>query len=289
MQDEVEMHLPVSIGDYTDFYLSREHATNCGTMLRGATHALSPNWGQILEDAEDGKRPAVMPCQVLDFELEMAALMGLGNDMGTPVPIEEAEDQIFGMVLLNDWSARDIQKWEMAPLGPFNSKNWASSISPWVVTMDALAPFKCAAPRQAPPPLPYLQEADRHTFDICLEAALLPAGASQALTVTRSNFKHLYWTLPQMVAHHTVGGCNLRPGDLLGTGTISCDSADKQGLACLLEKTWNGTQTLKLENGTERTFLEDGDTVILRGHCQGDGYRVGFGECKGQVLPCRGG
>ncbi|CAL5219610.1 g1478 [Coccomyxa viridis] len=311
-QADVEMHLPASIGDYTDFYLSREHATNCGTMLRGADNALSPNWlslpvayhgrsssivvsgtpvhrprGQVLKDGKDGKQPVLDRCQILDFELEMGAFVGRGNGMGTSTDVNSAGDHIFGLVLLNDWSARDIQKWEMAPLGPFNSKNWASSISPWVVTMDALAPFRCPAPSQAPQALPYLQETDRHSFDICLEAEILPAGADEPTRVTLSNLKHLYWTLPQMVAHHTVGGCNLRPGDLLGTGTISCNTADRQGLGCLLEKTWNGTKPVKLADGTERLYLENGDTVILRGYCQGPGYRVGFGECTGQVLPTR--
>ncbi|KAK9909785.1 hypothetical protein WJX75_007412 [Coccomyxa subellipsoidea] len=173
----------------------------------------------------------------------------------------------------------------MAPLGPFNSKNWASSISPWIVTLDALRPFRCQAPVQEPPVLPYLQAQDRHSYDICLEAEIMPPSSTVGTSVTRSNFKHLYWTLPQMVAHHTVGGCNLRPGDLLGTGTISCNAEDGQGLGCLLEKTWNGSKNIYLSDGQQRKYLLDGDTVILRGYCQGDGYRVGFGECSGTVLP----
>ncbi|EIE20870.1 Fumarylacetoacetase [Coccomyxa subellipsoidea C-169] len=310
-QADVNMHLPASIGDYTDFYLSREHATNCGTMLRGAQNALSPNWlslpvayhgrsssivvsgtpvrrprGQVLTDVKDSRSAALMPCNVLDFELEMAAFVGTGNQLGESISIEEAEDSIFGLVLLNDWSARDIQKWEMAPLGPFNSKNWASSISPWIVTLDALRPFSCPAPDQDPPVLPYLQAGDRHSYDIHLDVEIVPPEFTGRTVVTQSNFKHLYWTLPQMVAHHTVGGCNLRPGDLVGTGTISCNTEDGQGLGCLLEKTWNGSKSVELSNGEERKYLLDGDTVILRGYCQGDGYRVGFGECSGTVLPC---
>ncbi|BDA42410.1 Fumarylacetoacetase [Coccomyxa sp. Obi] len=309
-QSDAEMHLPATIGDYTDFYLSREHATNCGTMLRGPQNALSPNWlslpvayhgrsssivvsgtpvrrprGQVLTDASDTASVALKPCSILDFELEMAAFVGTGNQLGESITTDEAEHSIFGLVLLNDWSARDIQKWEMAPLGPFNSKNWASSISPWIVTLEALKPFRCPAPAQDPPVLPYLQAQDRHSYDIHLEAELVAEPSGGRATVTQSNFKHLYWTLPQMVAHHTVGGCNLRPGDMLGTGTISCHRDDRQGLGCLLEKTRNGSQSIELSDGQHRTYLLDGDTVILRGYCQGEGYRVGFGECSGKVLP----
>ena len=215
--------------------------------------------------------------------------IGPGNTLGTPIPIENAIDHMFGLVLVNDWSARDIQKWEYVPLGPFNAKNWATSISPWVVTLEALEPFKAPAPPQDPTPLPYLTPPNANTeccnYDIRLEASILPEGhAGPAAVLSRSNMMTLYWTVPQMISHHTAGGCNLRPGDLVATGTLSIQGEGGQG--CLLELTSAGAHPVELEGGAgRRTYLEDGDTVTLGGYCQGEGYRVGFGECKGKILP----
>ncbi|DBA76455.1 hypothetical protein WJX79_006618 [Trebouxia sp. C0005] len=305
---DVTLYMPANIGDYTDFYASKEHASNCGTMFRGKGNELNANWvhlpiayhgrsssvvvsgtpvhrprGQVKPDG--ASVPEYSPCQTLDFELEMAAFIGPGNDLGSAISTAEASDHVFGMVLMNDWSARDIQKWETVPLGPFTGKNWATSISPWVVTMDALEPFRCAAPVQDPPVLEYLQEASRSTYDITLKVSIQPEGSPEPSVITQSNLKHLYWTVDQMVAHHTYTGCNLRPGDLLGTGTISSDA--KNGLGSLLEASWQGTRQVALNSGQQRTFIEDGDTITLTGYCQGDSYRVGFGECSGKVLPAK--
>lgn len=305
----VEMLLPAVIGDFTDFYASKEHATKVGTMFRSAEDALAPNWihlpvayhgrsssivpsgtavrrphGQIAPK-EESEQPSYGPSAVVDFELEMGFLIGCGNELGHPIDIQNVGDHIFGMVLLNDWSARDVQKWEYVPLGPFNSKNWATTISPWVVTMEALQPFRCAAPEQKPSVLSYLQDPDRCSYDIGLEASIRPKDSKEATVISRSNLRHLYWTASQMVAHHTAGGCNLRSGDLLGTGTISCTG--NQGQGCLLEATSGGTTPVQLSDGTERVFLQDGDTVELSGFCQGEGYRVGFGVCCGQLLSGR--
>ncbi|MFN2371858.1 MAG: fumarylacetoacetase [Candidatus Krumholzibacteriia bacterium] len=306
--DSVVMHLPVLTRDYTDFYSSREHATNVGVMFRGRENALMPNWlhlpvgyhgrasslvvsgtpivrprGQTLP--ADDQPPVFGPSRLLDFELEMGFYVGGGNPLGEPVAADRAADHIFGLVLVNDWSARDIQKWEYQPLGPFNAKNFATSCSPWVVTLDALAPFRCPAPAQDPEPLPYLREADRHTYDIRLEVQVRAEGAAEGLQVTASNFRHLYWTMAQQLAHHTVTGCNLGTGDLLATGTIS--GPDEGSRGSLLEITWRGTEPVTLPGGHERRFLADGDTVTMSGWCQGDGYRVGFGEVTGTVLPAR--
>ncbi|KAL4859929.1 Fumarylacetoacetase [Chlorella vulgaris] len=296
---DAAMHLPAAIGGYTDFYCSREHATNVGIMFRGKDNALQPNWlhlpvgyhgrassvvvsgtpvrrpwGQVLRQA--GHSPAFQPSGQLDFELEMGCLVGPGNELGSCLSVGSAADHIFGYVLVNDWSARDIQKWEYVPLGPFNSKNFATSISPWVVTPDALAPFECEAPPQDPPPLPYLQQpqGQRRNYDVRLEVAIQPGGGggggsdASETVVTRSNLRTLYWTLPQMMAHHTAGGCNLRPGDLIATGTLSCEGP--QGAGCLLEATWNGSQPVQLSDGSVRHYLLDGDTVIMRGYCQAE-------------------
>jgi len=297
---EVTMQLPVSIGDYTDFYSSREHATNVGIMFRGKDNALMPNWlhlpvayhgrassvvvsgtpirrpvGQVLfEDQED---PVVIPSGLLDFELEMGFFIGPGSELGHPVAVHRATDHIFGMVLVNDWSARDIQKWEYQPLGPFTAKNFATSISPWVVTLDALEPFCCQGPEQLPSPLPYLQSRGNPTYDVNLEIYL------QDSCISRSNFKYMYWNIQQQLAHHTITGCNVKPGDLMASGTIS--APHEGGYGSLLELSWKGTKTVTLENGQQRRFLQDGDTVIFTGWCQGDGYRVGFGEVAGMVLP----
>jgi fumarylacetoacetase len=300
---EVEMLLPADIGDYTDFYSSREHASNVGTMLRGSDKALQPNWlalpvayhgraSSVVVSGTDVRRPCGQskpesaaapifgPSRALDFELETAAFIGPGNELGRPIPIAEAEGHLFGMVLLNDWSARDIQSWEYVPLGPFLGKNFATSISPWVVPMEALEPFRTAAPPQDPPPLSYLRDEPRTTFDIHLEVALRGEKMAQPQRICASNFKYLYWTLAQQLAHHTVNGCNLRPGDLLASGTISGPTPDSYG--SLLELSWRGSRPLQLD-GETRTFLQDGDRITMTAWCQGDGYRVGFGEVTGAI------
>jgi fumarylacetoacetase len=302
---EVEMLLPADIGDYTDFYSSREHASNVGTMFRGPDKALQPNWlhlpvayhgrssslivsgaevrrpcGQSKPDA--AAAPIYGPSHALDFELEMAVFIGPGNARGQPIPIAEVEEHLFGMVILNDWSARDIQAWEYVPLGPFLGKNFATSISPWVVTMEALAPFRVAAPPQDPPPLPYLQEPMRTTYDIHLEVHLQGEKMREATRICASNFRYLYWTLAQQVAHHTVNGCNLRPGDLLASGTISGPTPDSYG--SLLELSWRGTRPVHIGDET-RTFLLDGDRVTMTAWCQGAGHRVGFGSVTGTITP----
>ncbi len=306
--DSVTMHLPVAIRDYTDFYSSREHATNVGVMFRGKDNALMPNWlhlpvgyhgrassigisgeevirphGQTM--LAEGAPPIFGPSRLLDFELEMGFFVGSGTEQGTPVGVDQAAEKIFGMVLVNDWSARDIQKWEYQPLGPFNAKNFATSISPWVVTMEALAPFRMDAPVQEPVPLSYLQEKHRHTFDINLEVHLQGEGDGEALKICGSNFKHLYWTMAQQLAHHTSTGCNLSSGDMMASGTIS--GPDKGSFGSMLEITWRGTEPLTLPGGAQRKFLADGDTVTMSGWCQGDGYRVGFGELSNTILPAR--
>jgi fumarylacetoacetase len=300
-QREVRMLLPCEIGDYTDFYCSRDHATNVGTMLRGPADALNPNWlhlpvgyhgraSSIVVSGTQVRRPKGQtkpanaetpifgPSRSLDFELEVAAVVGPGNQLGLPIPISEAEDHLFGLVLLNDWSARDIQAWEYVPLGPFLAKNFCTTISPWIVPLTALEPFRCASTEQVPTPLPYLQQTGPGGFNITLEVTL------NGHRITASNLRHLYWSFGQMVAHHTCGGCNLKPGDLLASGTVSGPTPESR--ACLLELTWRGSQPLALPDGTTRTFLQDGDTLTLTGYAQGDGYRVGFGTCSGEVLPC---
>jgi fumarylacetoacetase len=302
---EARMHLPVAIGGYTDFYSSKEHATNVGSMFRDPKNALLPNWrhlpvayngrassvvasgtpirrpkGQI--KPPDAEQPIFGPTRKLDFELETAFIVGEGNALGEPIAIDHAERHVFGLVLMNDWSARDIQQWEYVPLGPFNAKTFATSISPWIVTLDALAPFRVAGPAQDPPPLSYLAQSGEHAFDINLEVNLKPAGAV-ASKICHTNFRHLYWSMAQQLAHHTVSGCNTRVGDLMGSGTISGSTSDSFG--SLLELAWNGQRPLALPGGATRSFLEDGDEVIMTGWCQGDVYRVGFGEVRGEVLP----
>jgi len=305
-QSAVAMQLPVKIGDYTDFYSSYHHAHNVGTMLRGPESALMPNWkwlpvayhgrasslvisgtgvhrpkGQI--KPPDAPAPVFGPTKSLDYELETAFLVGPGNSLGQPVPIDQAEEHIFGLVLMNDWSARDIQAWEYQPLGPFLAKNFCTSISPWIVTLEALEPFRKPLPKQDPEPLPYLRAKNDFTFDIQLEARLGTAKLNAAHAITRTNFQNLYWSISQQLAHHTVGGCNLQPGDLLASGTISGATEESRG--CMLELTWRGANALKLPGGEERKWLEDGDTLSITGWCNGDGYRVGFGEVSGKVLP----
>jgi fumarylacetoacetase len=303
---EIELLLPADIGDYTDFYSSKEHASNVGHMFRGEENALLPNWlhlpvayhgrsssiqvsghdvvrpwGQIKPATADA--PHFAPSGQLDFELEMGYFIGPGNSLGQPIPIHEAADHIFGLVLVNDWSARDIQGWEYRPLGPFLSKNFATSISPWVVTLDALEPFRCAGPVQEPEPLPYLRRPGDWAYDIQLEVHLQSAQMESAAVISRSNMRHLYWNLGQQVAHHTATGCNLRPGDLLASGTISGPTPDSYG--SLLELTWRGTRPIRLPDGGRRHFLEDGDRVTLTGWCQGNAFRVGFGEVTAKVHP----
>ena len=303
---EARLQLPVAIGGYTDFYSSKEHATNVGSMFRDPKNALLPNWlhmpiayngrassvvvsgtavrrpkGQL--KLPDREQPVFGPSRKLDFELETAFVVGEPNALGEPIPVAEAERHIFGLVLMNDWSARDIQQWEYAPLGPFNSKTFATSISPWIVTLDALGPFRVAGPVQEPRPLPYLTQAgNRHAFDIELALGLKPQGGP-VTTICRTNFKYLYWSLGQQLAHHTISGCNTRVGDLMGSGTISGPTPESCG--SLLERSWNGQRPVALADGASRSFLEDGDEVIITGWCQGDGYRVGFGEVRGTILP----
>ena len=302
----VTMHLPVDVPGYTDFYSSKEHATNVGSMFRDPKNALLPNWleipigyngrassvvvsgtpvrrpnGQL--KAPDAARPTFGPCRKLDIELETGFVVGRGNPLGMPIAVRDAEAHIFGMVLLNDWSARDIQTWEYVPLGPFNSKTFATSISPWLVTLEALEPFRVAGPAQEPEPLDYLRLPGPHAFDIRLEVTLRPDGGATATTICRTNFRHLYWSMAQQLAHHTSGGCNTRVGDLMGSGTISGPTPDSFG--SLLELTWNGKNPLPLAGGGTRTFLEDGDEIAITGWCQGAGYRVGFGDVRGTILP----
>jgi fumarylacetoacetase len=305
-QSDVVMQLPAKIGNYTDFYSSYHHAHNVGTMLRGPENALMPNWkwlpvayhgrassvvvsgtevrrpqGQI--KLPDAVAPLFGPTKSLDYELELAFLIGPGNSLGQPVPIDRALDHIFGFVLMNDWSARDIQAWEYQPLGPFLAKNFCTSISPWVVMLEALEPFRQPLPRQDPEPLPYLRAKNDFTFDIQLEAKLQTANMKTAHTITRTNFQNLYWSVSQQLAHHAVGGCNLQPGDLLASGTISGEPEESRG--CMLELTWRGANPLKLPNGETRKWLEDGDTLTISGWGQGDDYRVGFGEVNGRIVP----
>jgi fumarylacetoacetase len=302
-----EMLLPATIGDYTDFYSSREHATNVGTMLRGADNALQANWlhlpvgyhgraSSVVVSGTDIRRPlgqtkgpeaeapSYGPSRLLDFELEMGFFVGPGNDLGQSIPIHRAADHVFGMVLVNDWSARDIQAWEYVPLGPFLAKNFATSISPWVVTMDALEHFRCAGPAQNDPkPLPYLTHPDDCAYDIRLEVELQSETMTTPETIATSNFKYMYWSICQQLAHHTVNGCNLRPGDLLASGTISGPAKHERG--SMLELSWRGSEPIELANSEKRTFLADGDTVIMRGHSEKKGVRVGFGDVRGKILP----
>ncbi|MBC6998737.1 fumarylacetoacetase [Cytophaga sp. FL35] len=305
--DEIEMQLPVQIGDYTDFYSSKEHATNVGTMFRGPDNALLPNWlhlpvgyhgrsstiipsgtpvrrpkGQT-SPKENGK-PGFGPSKLVDFELEMAFITTDANALGEPIPVNEAEDYIFGMVLFNDWSARDIQKWEYVPLGPFLAKSFASSISPWIVTLDALEPFRTESPIQKPEPLPYLKLSGNHSFDIELEVDIKTA--ENSTTVSKSNFKYMYWTMAQQLAHHTINGCKINSGDMMGSGTISGPTPDSRG--SMLELSWAGKNPVTLNDGSQRTFIEDNDTVVLRGFCKNSNYRIGFGEVSTKLLPSSG-
>ncbi|AWT48995.1 fumarylacetoacetase [Psychrobacter sp. YP14] len=306
-QSSVCLHLPLHVPGYTDFYSSKEHATNVGTMFRDPKNALLPNWtelpvgyngrastiivsgqdvvrpsGQIKPNADE--RPIFSACRRLDFELETAFVVGKPNHIGQPISIDDAWEHIFGMVLLNDWSARDIQKWEYVPLGPFNAKTFASSISPWIVTLDALAPFKTDLPVQEPKPLAYLREHNSDTtYDINLSVEILAEKADEPTVVCNTNFKHMYWSMAQQLTHHTISGCSVQVGDLMGSGTISGPTSDSYG--SMLEIAWNATKPVTLSNGETRTFIEDGDTVIMKGYSEKDGIRVGFGEVRGTLLP----
>jgi fumarylacetoacetase len=306
VRKDVTMQLPARIGDYTDFYSSYHHAHNVGTMLRGPENALMPNWkwlpvayhgraSSIVVSGSDVRRPRGQtkppdapapifgPSRSFDYELETAFLIGPGNALGEPVPIARASDHIFGLVLMNDWSARDVQAWEYQPLGPFLAKNFCTSISPWVVTMEALEEFRKPLPPQDPEPLPYLRAVNDFTYDIQLEARLQTPAMDASHVITRTNFQNLYWSIAQQLAHHTVNGCNLQPGDLLASGTISGPTEESRG--CMLELTWRGAQPLTLPHGEIRKWLEDGDRLTITGWAQGEGYRVGFGEVTGRVLP----
>jgi fumarylacetoacetase len=303
--NEVVMHVPVQVPNYTDFYSSVEHATNVGKMFRPNGDALLPNWkhlpvgyhgrassivisgtevrrpkGQTMPEGMD--KPVFGPSKLLDFELEMAFIIGRPNEMGTSVSTADAEGHIFGMLIFNDWSARDIQAWEYVPLGPFLSKNFASSVSPWVVTMDALAPFKCQGPEQDVPVLPYLQYEGEKNYDIQLEVYLKTEKGDSTL-ICESNTKYLYWNIAQQLAHHTVGGCNMQIGDLCASGTISGPTPHSYG--SMLELSWRGAKPILLNDGSERKFLQDGDTLIMKAFCKKGEVRIGFGEVVGKILP----
>ncbi|MCU0341375.1 MAG: fumarylacetoacetase [Spirosomaceae bacterium] len=316
-QSDATLSMPVKVGDYTDFYSSEQHAFNVGAMFRGAENALMPNWkhlpvgyhgrassivvsgtpfhrpkGQLCPD--ETQPPFFAPTKRLDIELEMATVIGTGNDLGDRIDVNQAENHVFGFLLFNDWSARDIQRWEYVPLGPFLAKNFFSSVSPWVVTTEALASFRTDAPAQSPEVLPYLQETHRQNFDVTLEVYLEKSETdkttptpqrSAPFLVSRSNFKHLYWTVAQQIAHHTVNGCNLNVGDLLASGTISGPTPDSYG--SFLELTWGGKNPLTLPDGTHYTFVQDYDTIIIRGFAEKEGKRVGFGEVRTTVLPAK--
>ena len=304
-QSEVQMLLPVKIGDYTDFYSSEDHARNVGTMFRDPAKALLPNWkhlpvgyhgrsssivvsgteihrpmGQV--NPTDDTPPVFKASGQLDFELEVAFITFDGKAMGQRISTAEADDYIFGMVLFNDWSARDIQRWEYVPLGPFLAKNFASTISPWVVTLDALEPFRVEGPVQDPEVLPYLKYSGKKNIDINLEVAIAPENAPETV-VSKSNYKFMYWNMTQQLAHHTVGGCNVRCGDMMASGTISGPTEGSFG--SMLEIAWKGTKPVAMNDGSTRTFIQDHDTVIIRGYAIKDNVRVGFGECAGKVLP----
>ena len=312
-KNAVKLHLPIKIGDYTDFYASEQHATNVGTLFRDPENALLPNWkhlpvayhgrassivvsgtnfhrpkGQV--NADDTQPPIFTATKRLDIELEMATIIGKSNLLGEAIEVDKAEEYVFGFLLFNDWSARDIQRWEYVPLGPFLAKNFCSSISPWVVTLEALEPFRVLAEPQDPCVLPYLQQHNRQNFDIQLEVTLAPnpkgeksGEYTEGGKICSTNFKNMYWTVAQQIAHHTVNGCNLNVGDVLASGTISGNQPNSFG--SLLELTWGGKKPIQLPNGATRMFLEDGDTVVINGFAEKNGIRVGFGEVKGMVLP----
>jgi len=302
---DVTLHLPIAVAGYTDFYSSKEHATNVGVMFRGKDNALQPNWlhmpigyngrastvvvsgtkvrrprGQL--KPPNAEHPSFGACKRLDFELEMGVVVGQASALGEMLTETQAEAMIFGFVMLNDWSARDIQQWEYVPLGPFQAKAFATSISPWVVTSEALEPFRVQGPAQEPVPLPYLRQAGAHNYDLELDVALRTPEMNAGVNISRTNFKYMYWSSVQQLVHHASSGCAMNVGDLLGSGTISGPGKHQRG--SLLEISWNGSEPIELPGGARRTFLEDGDSLVMRGWCQGDGYRVGFGEVEGTIV-----
>ena len=305
--DKIQMMMPLHVQNYTDFYSSIEHATNVGKMFRDPANALLPNWkhlpvgyhgrassivvsginfhrpkGQM--KPADAEKPIFGASKQLDFELEMAFVLNKNTEIGESISTQEAEDAIFGMVIFNDWSARDIQSWEYVPLGPFLGKNFCSSISPWVVTLEALEPFRTASPKQEPEVLDYLKFEGDKNFDINLEVYLQPENGEENL-ICKSNYKYMYWNMAQQLAHHTINGCNVEVGDLYASGTIS--GSEPNSFGSMLELTWRGQNPLKLSDGTERKFIEDHDTIIMRGFSEKNGIRVGFGEVRGKVLPAK--
>jgi fumarylacetoacetase len=305
--NDVDMILPVEIGDYTDFYSSMEHATNIGIMFRDPENALMPNWKHIpvgyhgrsssivvsgtnivrpmgQTKADNASLPTFGPSRLVDFELETAFITGKSSHLGNRINVEEADDYIFGMVLFNDLSARDIQKWEYVPLGPFLSKSYGSVISPWIVTLEALQPFITDGPEQNPPVLPYLKTNGKKNIDINLEVSLIPENGIENL-ICQSNFKYLYWNMNQQLAHQTVNGCNINVGDMYGSGTISGPTPESYG--SMMELTWKGTKPMKLHDGSERKFILDNDTITMRGFAENDNYRIGFGECITKILPSK--
>lgn len=304
-QNEVKMLMPVRVGDYTDFYSSIDHATNIGAMIRDPKNALMPNWKHIpvgyhgrassicvsghsfhrpkgQQKPAEAELPVYGPCKLLDIELETAFIIGKSTQLGESVSTQKADDYIFGMVLFNDWSARDIQTWEYVPLGPFLSKNFASTVSPWIVTLEALEPFRTKGYIQEPKVLPYLTYTGEKNLDIKLDVYLKPENGKENKICT-SNYKYMYWTMEQQLAHHTVNGCNINVGDMMGSGTIS--GPDPKEYGSMMELTWRGTKPITLNDGSERKFVNDNDTIIIRGHCEKEGLRVGFGECVAKVLP----
>ncbi|TRW99487.1 fumarylacetoacetase [Paracoccus sp. M683] len=303
--DDARNHLPFRVAGYTDFYAGRQHALNSGSILRGPANALTPNWshipigyngrastvvvsgtplrrpmGQVRDDDADG--PEMVACRRLDIEVEFGAVVALPTEMGQNLSVAEAWEHLFGFVLMNDWSARDIQRWESVPLGPFQAKAFGTTISPWVVTRAALEPFRRGAPERDNPLLPYLHEPADYFFDLTLEAHLTPSNGN-ASRIVSTNTRHLYYSAPQLLAHHAVGGCRMETGDLLGSGTIS--GPERQTFGCLMEQSWGGRDPIRLEQGGSRTFLEDGDSVTLTGWGQLEGHRIGFGRCEGTILP----
>ncbi len=305
--NKVNTMLPVEVGDYTDFYSSIEHATNVGIMFRDPENALLPNWKHIpvgyhgrsssivvsgtnikrpmgQTKADDSDTPTFGPSRLVDFELETAFITGRSSNLGDPIPFEDTDEYIFGMVLFNDLSARDIQKWEYVPLGPFLSKSYGSIISPWIVTMEALKPFMVNGPKQDPPVLPYLEFEGKKNIDIKLQVSITPENGSESV-VCNSNYKYMYWNMNQQLAHHTINGCNINIGDMYGSGTISGPTPDSYG--SMLELSWKGTKPIVLKDGSERKFILDNDTITMRGYAVNDNYRIGFGECITKIIPSK--
>jgi fumarylacetoacetase len=304
----ITMLLPIKIGDYTDFYSSREHATNVGMMFRDPANALLPNWlhlpvgyhgrsssivvsgtplhrpkGQMLPP-EGGEKPIFGTSKRVDFELEMAFVIGKNSELGDTISTKDADEHIFGLMLFNDWSARDIQQWEYVPLGPFLGKNFGSTLSPWIVTLEALAPFVCDGPPQTTDVLPYLAFEGQKNYDIHLEVRIVTEKGDEKI-VSNSNFKHMYWNMTQQLAHHTINGCNVQVGDVMASGTISGPTPDSYG--SMLEIAWKGTKPIVMPDGSERRFIQDNDTVVMKGFAEKDGIRVGFGEANGKILPAK--